>query len=99
MSDQPWLDALVLLEEESVIYHEVTNDRHAGQGPDDQAVRFSECFLNGLDACQRVLAIDIHPVRTANPLPARASIGQRRIPLSQVFQGIQNHSITEFLGK
>ncbi|MNF06573.1 hypothetical protein D3C80_2065500 [compost metagenome] len=35
MVDQPWLDALVLLKEETLVDHQVTNDRHAGQRSDD----------------------------------------------------------------
>ncbi len=54
MGDEPRPGAFMLFKEKSLIYHEITNYRHAGQRPDMQAVSAASCLFNRLHARQPV---------------------------------------------
>src|SRR5690606_34497695 len=74
------LDLPVLVEERLLVYHQVADHRHPGQGSDDQ-VAVAHGLVDRGDAGERVPAADVHAAGSAAALRAGAAWPGPRVPV------------------
>ena len=92
---QKRINLFVLAIELGHINHQIAYYRQTRQRPQDQLASFGN-FRDGCYARQSIFTVHVDTVRTADPFPAGASIGERRIRYFQEFQHIQHHQVFTF---
>ena len=88
--DEVRLDRVVLLEELRHIDDQVAHHGQAGQRLEHDGAR-QRAHVG--QAGQTVLAVDVHRIRAAHALAARAAERQRRVNCLQLHQGIEQHAL------
>src|SRR5690606_22011985 len=93
--NEPGFDAFVLLEEQALIHHQISNHRHPRQRSDDQTASAIQSIGYGCNASQAVLASDIHAVRAADPFSAGAPVSKGRVRLARLQKNMQQPGLTK----